>query len=288
MSRSNHLWYRYGLDEETYLAMLESQNGLCAACRAAPTIVNGVQRPLSVDHDHATGENRGLLCDSCNLILGTLATLQGSYQHFQQAVKDIDSGKPLTGAASVVGLFNAIGISATPLAGKGFRINENTVREHTDARGLDQKALQKLEGLQTGAVITESQLKDYAGIAAQVYRDSFINAANEQRRQLGYIDVLPLGNNEPVDAMTAGSYLKIAGGDRAKAEAALKKSGWVAETDGFAFVPDAQRDTADKVLPVAHLILLDSIDLQQEFFKIEELEPLMQNCMSDYSAIVRS
>jgi hypothetical protein len=93
--------------------------------------------------------------------------------------------EPLSGAASVVGLFNAIGISATPLQGKGFRINENTVKEHTDARGLGQKALQKLESLQTGAVITENQLKDYAGIAAQVYKDSFINAANEQRRQLG-------------------------------------------------------------------------------------------------------
>jgi len=157
----------------------------------------------------------------------TLSTLQGSYQQFQQAVKDINSGKPLSGAASVVGLFNAIGISATPLAGKGFRINENTVREHTDARGLDQKALQKLESLETGAVITENQLKDYAGIAAQVYRDSFINAANEQRRQMGYIDVLPRGNNQVVDPMTASLYLRVAGGDRAKAEAALKKSDWI-------------------------------------------------------------
>jgi hypothetical protein len=100
----------------------------------------------------------------------TLGVLQGSYDQFQQAVKDIDSGKPLSGAQSVVQLFNAIGISATPLAGKGFRINENTVKEHVEARGLDQSALQKLEKLETGAVITEKQLKDYAGIAAQVYK----------------------------------------------------------------------------------------------------------------------
>jgi hypothetical protein len=157
----------------------------------------------------------------------TLGVLQGSYDQFQQAVKDIDSGKPLSGAQSVVQLFNAIGISATPLAGKGFRINENTVKEHVEARGLDQSALQKLEKLETGAVITEKQLKDYAGIAAQVYKNSFINAAKEQKRQLGYIDVLPLGNNEPVDAMTASLYLQTAGGDRAKAESALKKSGWL-------------------------------------------------------------
>jgi len=157
----------------------------------------------------------------------TLGVLQGSYDQFQQAVRDIDSGKPLSGAQSVVQLFNAIGISATPLAGKGFRINENTVKEYVEARGLDQSALQKLEKLETGAVITEKQLKDYAGIAAQVYKNSFINAAKEQKRQLGYIDVLPLGNNEPVDAMTASLYLQTAGGDRAKAESALKKSGWL-------------------------------------------------------------
>jgi hypothetical protein len=157
----------------------------------------------------------------------TLGVLQGSYDQFQQAVKDIDSGKLLSGAQSVVQLFNAIGISATPLAGKGFRINENTVKEHVEARGLDQSALQKLEKLETGAVITEKQLKDYAGIAAQVYKNSFINTAKEQKRQLGYIDVLPLGNNEPVDAMTASLYLQTAGGDRAKAESALKKSGWL-------------------------------------------------------------
>jgi hypothetical protein len=156
-----------------------------------------------------------------------LQVLQGSYQQFQQAVSDINAGKDLTGAASVVGLFNAIGISATPLQGKGFRINENTINEHVDARGLDQAAYQKLLALKSGAVITPKQLKDYASIAAGVYRDSYINTANEEKRQLGYVDVLPLGNNEPIDPMTAQLYLKIAGNDPAKARAAAAKNGWV-------------------------------------------------------------
>jgi len=156
----------------------------------------------------------------------TVQTLQGSYQQFQDIVNDINSGKDMTGAQSVVGLFNAIGISAVPLAGKGFRINENTIKEHVDARGLDQAAYQRLLKLKNGDVITPEQMKDYASIATGVYRDTYINAANEERRQLGYIDVLPLGNNEVVDQVTGSLYLKVAGGDRAKAEAALKKSGW--------------------------------------------------------------
>jgi len=160
-----------------------------------------------------------------------LQILQGSYQQFQQAVNDINAGKDLSGAASVVGLFNAIGISATPLQGKGFRINENTIREHVEARGINQAAYQKLLALKNGDVITPQQLKDYAGIAAGVYRDSYVNAANEEKRQTGVVDILPVGNNEVVDAMTAGLYLRIAGGDRAKAEAALKKSGWIIPKD---------------------------------------------------------
>jgi hypothetical protein len=157
----------------------------------------------------------------------TLQTLQGSYQQFQQVINDLNAGKDLTGAASVVALFNAIGISATPLAGKGFRINENTIKEHVDARGVDQAAYQKLLSLKTGATITPQQIRDYAGIATGVYRDTYLNTANEEKRQLGYIDVLPLGNNTPIDPITARLYLTIAGNNPDLATEAAKKNGWV-------------------------------------------------------------
>jgi hypothetical protein len=161
-----------------------------------------------------------------------LQTLQGSYQQFQSVVNDINAGKDLTGAQSVVGLFNAIGISAEPLAGKGFRINSNTIDEHINARGIDQAAYAKLLKLKDGDVITPQQMKDYASIATNVYRDAYVNTANEEYRQLGYIDVLPLGNNTPIDPVTAQLYFKVAGGDPSKARTAAQKNGWAVPQSG--------------------------------------------------------
>jgi hypothetical protein len=62
--RIAHLRYEYGLTLEQYDAMLEAQGGACAVCGATGTLV--------VDHDHASGSVRGLLCDSCNVGIGRL------------------------------------------------------------------------------------------------------------------------------------------------------------------------------------------------------------------------
>ncbi len=64
-----------------------------------------------------------------------LAKTEGTFNQFQDVLNDINAGKDMTGAQSVVALFNAIGISATPLKGMGMRINSNTVEEHENARG---------------------------------------------------------------------------------------------------------------------------------------------------------
>jgi hypothetical protein len=56
----------YGLKKGEYAQLYEFQGGLCALCRRA----TGASRRLSVDHDHATGEVRGLLCRPCNSLLG--------------------------------------------------------------------------------------------------------------------------------------------------------------------------------------------------------------------------
>ena len=57
--------YLYGLLSGDYDEMLVAQGGVCAICRRPPS-----DNPLDVDHDHTTGEVRGLLCHRCNVGLG--------------------------------------------------------------------------------------------------------------------------------------------------------------------------------------------------------------------------
>jgi hypothetical protein len=55
----------YGLESGAYWAMLVQQDGRCIICmKTART------RRLAVDHDHASGRVRGLLCYRCNQYLG--------------------------------------------------------------------------------------------------------------------------------------------------------------------------------------------------------------------------
>lgn len=66
LSRSEHnrdkrLRSLYGINVEQYDAMLLSQDGRCAICYMTPR-----SRRLAVDHNHKTGEVRGLLCTFCN------------------------------------------------------------------------------------------------------------------------------------------------------------------------------------------------------------------------------
>lgn len=71
--RDNNLRRYNGMSERAYNLMLATQGGVCAICRNPETVTrNGVIRPLCVDHDHKTGEVRGLLCVGCNSALGYL------------------------------------------------------------------------------------------------------------------------------------------------------------------------------------------------------------------------
>lgn len=57
---------RLGMSLEQYNSLKEKQSNLCAICKQ-PEQFNG---SLAVDHCHATGKVRGLLCTNCNRGLG--------------------------------------------------------------------------------------------------------------------------------------------------------------------------------------------------------------------------
>lgn len=56
----------YGIQPEDYDRLYAQQGGRCFICQRA----TGRTKRLAVDHDHATGLVRGLLCKQCNWLLG--------------------------------------------------------------------------------------------------------------------------------------------------------------------------------------------------------------------------
>ncbi len=61
-TRNLHLKRRYDLTSDEVAVMAEQQGGKCAICRD--------RAAEHVDHDHRTGEVRGILCFTCNVGLG--------------------------------------------------------------------------------------------------------------------------------------------------------------------------------------------------------------------------
>lgn len=57
---------KYGITRDQYEALLDEQNGRCKICGG------NFGYDLRVDHNHGTGEVRGLLCANCNSGIGYL------------------------------------------------------------------------------------------------------------------------------------------------------------------------------------------------------------------------
>jgi Recombination endonuclease VII len=73
VKRAGILRREYRLTDEEYGALHVEQDGRCAICREPETKLHhtGSLCRLVVDHDHETGEVRGLLCSACNVGLGS-------------------------------------------------------------------------------------------------------------------------------------------------------------------------------------------------------------------------
>ena len=73
-NRENHLKRHYGLTLDDYDLMLVEQNGVCKLCGTSDPggrqTGRGKVDVFFVDHCHASGKVRGLLCNTCNKAIG--------------------------------------------------------------------------------------------------------------------------------------------------------------------------------------------------------------------------
>lgn len=82
----HNLIKKYGLTVEQYDALWIEQAGTCAICHTREN-AKGRGVELEVDHDHATGQVRGLLCRPCNTGLGHF---QDSPDQLKSAISYLD------------------------------------------------------------------------------------------------------------------------------------------------------------------------------------------------------
>lgn len=62
-------WKNYRLRPEQVYALWEHHNRACAVCTRA-LLAPGTSTLTHIDHCHTSGRIRGILCSSCNLMLG--------------------------------------------------------------------------------------------------------------------------------------------------------------------------------------------------------------------------
>src|SRR5207247_5959942 len=70
-AKDKNLRYKFKITLEEYNFLFIKQNGLCKICNKSEIVKrNGKIKNLAVDHCHKTGKVRGLLCQSCNIMIG--------------------------------------------------------------------------------------------------------------------------------------------------------------------------------------------------------------------------
>ena len=79
---------KIGITVDTYNDMFEEHDGYCDICGISES---DLKKPLFIDHDHDTGDVRGLLCPNCNSLLGhardNLDILISAYSYLNKIVE---------------------------------------------------------------------------------------------------------------------------------------------------------------------------------------------------------
>lgn len=79
----------YKLTPEEYFEVLKKQGGGCGICASQVNILNPKKMFLAIDHCHKTGKIRGILCDRCNMLIGSVkdstAILEKSIEYLRMA-----------------------------------------------------------------------------------------------------------------------------------------------------------------------------------------------------------
>lgn len=71
--RDTKLKQAYGVGVDYFNEKLKEQDGVCAGCKRNVKIIwRGKVVRMALDHDHNTGNPRGVLCIKCNRALGLL------------------------------------------------------------------------------------------------------------------------------------------------------------------------------------------------------------------------
>jgi len=92
LNAANHVQQlrRKNCDPVRFEALLRAQNSKCAICGATQGHLSchGEVCRLAIDHDHRTGEVRGLLCNNCNRGLGrfkdSIENLEGAVRYLER------------------------------------------------------------------------------------------------------------------------------------------------------------------------------------------------------------